>query len=377
MNNATVTWSTTAVSGLNLVKNGNVVTINASDDMPEGTYNLVALYGEYSKLLNIIIKNHEHTPSDWIIDTPATETTTGSKHKECTECKTILETEEIPIIQQLEAGLYDVNDNLIMTWNEVINSTELSVMADGTLTSDNGAGNINSVRTNLQSLTGKLILPNIITSINASTFKNCSGLTSIIIPNSVTSIGGYAFYGCTKLTSITIPDGVTSIGNLAFYSCQNLTTITIPDSVTSIGDSAFNYCIKLKSIIIPNTVTSIGNRAFESCSNLTSITIPNGVTSIGDFVFFQCKNLASITIPDSVTSIGQFSFHNCENLTSITIPDGVTSIGQYSFNSCERLTSITIPNNVTTIGNYAFYNVPHIYYNGTATGKPWGAKAIN
>ena len=37
-----------------------------------------------------------HTASDWIIDTPATATTSGTKHKECTVCKRVLETGTIP-----------------------------------------------------------------------------------------------------------------------------------------------------------------------------------------------------------------------------------------------------------------------------------------
>ena len=37
-----------------------------------------------------------HTASDWIIDTPATATTAGTKHKECTVCNKVLETETIP-----------------------------------------------------------------------------------------------------------------------------------------------------------------------------------------------------------------------------------------------------------------------------------------
>ena len=37
-----------------------------------------------------------HTTSDWIIDTPATTTTSGSKHKECTVCGYTMTTETIP-----------------------------------------------------------------------------------------------------------------------------------------------------------------------------------------------------------------------------------------------------------------------------------------
>ena len=38
----------------------------------------------------------KHTASEWITDTAATATTDGSKHKECTFCKYVLETEIIP-----------------------------------------------------------------------------------------------------------------------------------------------------------------------------------------------------------------------------------------------------------------------------------------
>ena len=37
-----------------------------------------------------------HTAGEWIIDTPATAATDGSKHKECTVCKNVLETATIP-----------------------------------------------------------------------------------------------------------------------------------------------------------------------------------------------------------------------------------------------------------------------------------------
>ena len=39
-----------------------------------------------------------HTASDWIIDTAATATTNGTKHKECTVCHRVLETGTIPAI---------------------------------------------------------------------------------------------------------------------------------------------------------------------------------------------------------------------------------------------------------------------------------------
>ena len=132
------------------------------------------------------------------------------------------------------------------------------------------------------------IIPNSVTSIGNSAFKNCSSLQSVTISDSVTSIGDWAFSDCSSLQSVTIPDSVTRIGNWVFLNCSSLQSVIIPDSVTSIGDLVFNGCSSLYSVTIPDSVTSIGNRAFEGCSSLQSVTIPNSVTSIGNDAFAWC-----------------------------------------------------------------------------------------
>ena len=106
------------------------------------------------------------------------------------------------------------------------------------------------------------------TSIGASAFSRCSGLTSVTIPNSVTSIGGYAFSGCSGLTSVTIGNSVTSIGYSAFSNCSGLTSVTIPNSVTSIESNAFNGCTSLmtvKSYISePSNISRFGEETYRN-----------------------------------------------------------------------------------------------------------------
>ena len=131
----------------------------------------------------------------------------------------------------------------------------------------------------------------VVTTLGASCFEDCSGLTSITIPSSVTSLGDHCFGGCWGLTSITIPSSVTSLGDFCFSWCSGLTSITIPSSVTSLGGYCFDGCSGLTSITIPSSVTSLSYGCFEDCSGLTSITIPSSVTSLGNSCFYGCKNL--------------------------------------------------------------------------------------
>ena len=175
------------------------------------------------------------------------------------------------------------------------------------------------------------------------------GCKNSVIPNdgSVTSIGASAFYGCTGLTSINIPSSVTSIGDSAFEDCSALTTVTISDNITRIDDRVFFGCNSLQYNEYSNACY-IGNASNPYVvlikaknTSITSCTIHSKTKVIFDSAFHSCTGLTSITIPDSVKDVGGSSFHSCYNLTSVTIGSGVTCIRGHAFYCCNNLSTLT------------------------------------
>ncbi len=191
--------------------------------------------------------------------------------------------------------------------------------------------------------------------IETATNTLIAGCKNTFIPNSVIAIGKSAFYGCTGLKSILIPNSVTSIGEQAFADCNSLTSIEIPNSVTSIGNRAFWWCLGLTTVTMGNSVKIIGNEVFWNCNRLTSIKLPNSVTTIGKNAFAICKALTNIEIPNSVTTIGEGAFSQCKSLTSIILSNSIKTIERSVFSYCSSLISINIPNSVKSIEYQAFY----------------------
>lgn len=289
----------------------------------------------------------------------------------------------------------------------------LGLLPPGTAwASDDGFTIENGVLTKYTGVGGDVIIPDGVTRIGDTVFRNRGDLTSVTIPRSVTFIGNMAFKGCTGLTSVTIPDTVEVLGGEAFDGCTGLTSFTIPNSitvflgsviancsrlsriqvspdhpayvsvdgvlfskdktklvaypggkqgayvipgsVTRIEHSAFTGCAGLSGVSIPSSVVSIDNYAFSGCTGLTDVTIPDGVRTINAGAFKGCTGLTNIKIPNSVNRIDNFTFEGCASLASMTIPYGVASIGQNAFLKCSGLTSVTIPDSVTSIESSAF-----------------------
>lgn len=264
----TVKWSTTASAGLNLTPKGNTVTLNVADDMEVGkTYDLIATYGTYSKVLKVNI---------------------------------VGDTDNI----ELAAGLYDDNNHMLASWDDLVNTYGLNIQKDYK----------NNTHTTTTSHLYYILN-------NNEEFANA---TNLVIDSSVLQIGDNALYGCTQMTKVTIPDSVLRIGWNAFQGCK-LKTIDIPSSVDSIENNAFAYSSTLTKAVIGARV--IGKNAFYNNEALVSLELKDGVEQIGSYAFANASNLeGGLEFPDTLTKIDNCVFQNCSKLTSAYMPSSITDM---------------------------------------------------
>ena len=244
----------------------------------------------------------------------------------------------------------------------------------------------------------ELVIPDGVEELNEGFFYNFGkNVTSVTIPNSVTKIGGSAFKDWTNLAQVTFGDSLKTIGDLAF-ECSALTRIDLPNSLESIGGHAFEGCTKLSSITLGDSVSFIGWDAFNGCNSLqrvevtdaaayfainfasdssnpariakclycdgklvTEYIMPYGATVVEHNLIAGYEDfITSIKFANSVETIGNWVFNENQSLTKITLPNSVKNINERAFGSCHNLRTIIWGDSVATVGYHAFYDCDSI-----------------
>lgn len=117
-----------------------------------------------------------------------------------------------------------------------------------------------------------------------------------------------------------------------------------------------------KAILSPYDIHVIGARCFRDCKYIDKITLPDCLVEIGDSAFSGCHNIFASSsgmfyLPEKLQTIGSNAFYECSNSVNFI--------------------SVRVPDSVTKIGVNAFKGFRTVFYNGPATGAPWGARAMN
>lgn len=153
-------------------------------------------------------------------------------------------------------------------------------------------------------------------------------ITELEIPEGITEIAASTFRDYDSLVSVTLPSTLQKIGQNAFYGCANLESITIPERVVEIGAWAFAYCPKLKNVVFEETKTtyidlgivraryrlSIGYFAFAYNEALDdTFTVPNRTLRIaGAFLFGS--SVKEIVLEIDPNNMNDFSYDRFDPL---------------------------------------------------------------
>lgn len=209
-----------------------------------------------------------------------------------------------------DPGLYNQNNELVSTWDDLINKYSLSLTKDYSGWDDPDERRLRNII-------------NVIDPDNANLYK-------LIIDDSVDKIGEYALSSVQGLTTVVFSKNITTIGANAFNMADELTELIIPEGVTSIGEYAFSNSDRLQYIWIPKTVDGFDETWFNSVNSLTSIEIEEGhpmVKSIDGVVYSaDGKNLiyypegrmnTTYVIQSDVIGIGEYAFEDVKYLTDV------------------------------------------------------------
>lgn len=150
--------------------------------------------------------------------------------------------------------------------------------------------------TDLKEVEIKNLAKSRLSSINTSAFENCSELEEFLLPNSLTVLGASTFKNCMALKHIGLGNTqIKSISSETFYNCPALEEIEIPETVTNIKRDAFYKVGKLEYVIIPSSINEIQENAFAECLNASDEKLPlyfNFTVSQANSINFARKKVA-------------------------------------------------------------------------------------
>lgn len=194
-------------------------------------------------------------------------------------------------------------------------------------------------KTTVKYVNGDVVSLDISGKITASDLTDIRNIQEIKFGTTVTAIGNNLFDSSgSSLVKVEIPDSVTSIGESAFRQCGNLTDVKFGNGLQLIDEGAFNSC-GLTTVELPESLKKIYGGAFSVNANLTTVYIPKNVDYIDNTIFYLCPN-AKIVFLDRILE----EVVNIEAYNGIKYyPWGVDQNRIYAIDSTDSYEFCTIP----------------------------------
>ncbi len=209
------------------------------------------------------------------------------------------------------------------------------------------------------SITGSLIIPEGVTTIDNDAFSGCRNLTGTLsLPTTLKTIGGNTFSGCSNLTgNLILPDKLEEIGWGAFLGCRGLFgNVKLPEALKKIGNDAFYGCYGFRGdIVIPKGVTELPDNVFNHTGFDGMLTLHDGITHIGIMAFANSHFKGELRFPKSLPVIPEQCCVNNDGFTSVVFPTDVVHIDHEAFARCSRLSGVLeFPKSLHSVGESAF-----------------------
>ena len=177
-------------------------------------------------------------------------------------------------------------------------------------------------------ISGEVIIPDRVTTISDSKFKNCSRITELILPDTIITIGDYAFQYCTGIINLKIlSNSFNSVRRYAFQGLNNLRRLDVKDLenwiLSACGEfgtftTAKPWDLYINGILAKNidisTMPITKLYGFSYCASIETFLLPNSLIEVGTSLFQLCRSLKNIKIPASVKQIDSYAFQSSDAL---------------------------------------------------------------
>ena len=239
--------------------------------------------------------------------------------------------------QQIRAGLYDKDDNLIYRWNELEDKGYVNVKNKKLVKATN-------YPKDLEDFEGKLYIDPSVEAMGTNSLNAFKKIKTVVLPSDV------------ELSTEIIEYNKDLFNSLEYTEYENGYYIGTYDNpyylyIKPIDNTQSEYSIN-------DDANYIYMKAFFENKNIDSLTLPSKLKVI-DYAAFKSSSIRSVSFNDNLKRINLSAFSECENLEEAVLHDGVEYIGTSAFEKCTSLKKLIIPDSVTTASRI-LYNSTNI-----------------